>query len=87
MYHPIIEHREQQCTCKYVYADFPGSPSWYRNNLQDLLAVVKQRGMPHRFLTLTADEVCNTFSFCETIKPWIAVENVLTIATCVERNK
>ena len=32
------------------------TPRWHKSHLQDLLAMVEQFGMPHFFLTLTADE-------------------------------
>lgn len=35
----------------------PGSPSYHRGKLQDLLAMVDRHGIPSLFLTLTADEV------------------------------
>lgn len=34
----------------------PGSAAYYKNALLDLLAMVKQYGMPHFFLTLTMDD-------------------------------
>lgn len=34
----------------------PGSAAYYKNALQDLLAMVKEFGMPHFFLTLTMDD-------------------------------
>ncbi|GAX85376.1 hypothetical protein CEUSTIGMA_g12793.t1 [Chlamydomonas eustigma] len=37
-----------------------GSPSWFRERLADLLAVVDKHGMPSLFLTLTADEHSQT---------------------------
>lgn len=39
-----------------VPISLPGSPSWHRKQLNDLLFLVEQWGMPHMFLTLTADE-------------------------------
>ncbi len=38
----------------------PGSPSWHRHRLLDLLALVDADGIPTLFLTLTADEVSET---------------------------
>ena len=37
-------------------ASIPGTPAYYRQNLLDLLALVRRWGMPSLFLTLTADE-------------------------------
>ncbi|GAX82198.1 hypothetical protein CEUSTIGMA_g9626.t1 [Chlamydomonas eustigma] len=37
-----------------------GSPSWFRERLANLLAVVDKHGMPNLFLTLTADEHSET---------------------------
>lgn len=37
-----------------------GTPGWYRTKLKELLAMVQAYGMPHLFLTLTADEVSET---------------------------
>ena len=34
----------------------PGSAAYYKNALMDLLAMVKEYGMPHFFLTLTMDD-------------------------------
>lgn len=46
---------------KYTLPDtMPGSPSWHRKHLQDLIHTVSERGMPSLFLTLTADEVSHT---------------------------
>jgi hypothetical protein len=39
-----------------VPISLPGSPSWHRKQLNDLLFLVQEWGMPHLFLTLTADE-------------------------------
>ena len=39
-----------------VPISLPGSPSWHRKQLNDLLCLVQHWGMPHLFLTLTADE-------------------------------
>jgi hypothetical protein len=33
-----------------------GSPAWHRKQLQNLMTLVEHHGMPHLFLTLTADE-------------------------------
>ena len=38
----------------------PGSPSYFRSHLKNLLAVVKKKGLPTLFVTLTADEVSST---------------------------
>jgi hypothetical protein len=38
----------------------PGSPSWHRHRLLDLVALVNKVGIPTIFLTLTADEVSET---------------------------
>ena len=37
-------------------ADLIGSPRWHAKGLNDVMAMVDAHGMPHRFLTLTADE-------------------------------
>lgn len=37
-----------------------GSPQWFKEHYQDLLAVVSAHGMPGLFLTLTADEMTLT---------------------------
>ena len=42
-----------------VPTSLPGSPSWHRKNLNDLLCMVDKWGMPALFLTLTADEASN----------------------------
>ena len=39
-----------------VPISLPGSPSWHRKQLNDLLLLVQEWGMPHLFLTMTADE-------------------------------
>ena len=39
-----------------VPISLPGSPSWHRKQLNDLLFLVQAWGMPHLFLTMTADE-------------------------------
>ncbi|KAK9829678.1 hypothetical protein WJX72_007303 [[Myrmecia] bisecta] len=39
-----------------VPASTPGSPAYFRNQLEDLMAMVDAYGMPTLFLTLTADE-------------------------------
>jgi alkanesulfonate monooxygenase SsuD/methylene tetrahydromethanopterin reductase-like flavin-dependent oxidoreductase (luciferase family) len=36
-----------------------GTPKWHAARLADLLAMVKQWGMPHFFLTLTAGDRCH----------------------------
>lgn len=36
--------------------NIPGTPSWHRSKLNDLLALVDRYGLPSFFLTLTADE-------------------------------
>lgn len=38
----------------------PGTPSWHRKNLRDLITMVEMWGMPNFFLTFTADEVSET---------------------------
>lgn len=43
----------------HVPRSIAGSPAWHRSNLQDLLCCVRAWGMPHFFLTLTADECSN----------------------------
>ena len=53
-----------------------GSPSWYRNQLNNLIAITNRYGLPSFFLTLTADEVSE-------IK-WEEVEEAEHIATCVD---
>lgn len=40
-----------------VSAGLPGSPSWHREQLADLIAMVKEWGMPSLFVTFTADEI------------------------------
>jgi hypothetical protein len=40
-----------------VPANVPGSPSYHRQALQDLLAIVDKHELPSFFLTLTADEL------------------------------
>lgn len=40
-----------------VPPSIPGSPQWHGNALKDLLTKASTYGMPHLFLTLTADEV------------------------------
>lgn len=40
-----------------VPQSMPGTPAWHHKSLQDLLCMVENIGMPHIFLTLTADEV------------------------------
>lgn len=50
-----------QYVCKYTLPDtMPGSPSWHRKHLQDLIHTVAEKGMPSLFLTLTADEISET---------------------------
>ena len=39
-----------------IPASVPGSPAYFKQQLQDLLARVAKWGLPHFFLTLTADE-------------------------------
>ena len=39
-----------------VPSSVPGSPAWFRQQLQNLLAMVDASGLPSFFLTLTADE-------------------------------
>ena len=36
-----------------VPISLPGSPSWHRKQLNDLLFLVQEWGMPHFFLTMT----------------------------------
>jgi hypothetical protein len=38
-------------------ASLQGTPRWHKAQLQDLLAMVEKCGMPHLFLTLTANEI------------------------------
>lgn len=40
-----------------VPPSLPGSPQWHKNALNDLLCKADAWGMPHLFLTLTADEI------------------------------
>lgn len=55
------EEEIYQHVCKYTLPDtMPGSPSWHRKHLQDLIHTVAEKGMPTLFLTLTADEVSET---------------------------
>ena len=43
-----------------IPAKVRGSPSWWRSNLEDLYALVAAHGLPHFFLTITADDCSNT---------------------------
>lgn len=43
-----------------VPSALPGSASWFRSHLQDLMHMVREWGMPSFFLTLTSDEVSDT---------------------------
>lgn len=55
------EEQIYQHVCKYTLPDtMPGSPSWHRKHLQDLIHTVAEKGMPSLFLTLTADEISDT---------------------------
>ena len=45
----LLKHNVPQC--------MPGTPAWHHKSLQDLLCMVEHLGMPHMFVTLTADEV------------------------------
>jgi hypothetical protein len=49
-----------------------GMPRWHKAQLQDLLAMVEKCGMPHLFLTLTADEISSL--------RWKEVSDIETIA-------
>jgi hypothetical protein len=40
-----------------IPSDVKGSPAWHKKQLANLLCLVQHHGMPHIFLTLTADEV------------------------------
>jgi hypothetical protein len=40
-----------------VPSSMPGTPGWHYNSLQDLLHMVERLGLPHLFVTVTADEV------------------------------
>ena len=53
----MTEHDVLQHITKYnLPSSIQETPRWHRSHLQDLLAMVKQFGMPHFFFTLTADE-------------------------------
>lgn len=54
-------HATQQQVMQHVLkhtvpSSVPGSPAWFRQELQNLLAMVDASGLPSFFLTLTADE-------------------------------
>jgi hypothetical protein len=55
---------DQQAAQKVLKTDVPatvaGSPAYFKKNLNDLVAIVHAKGLPHLFLTLTADEVSST---------------------------
>ena len=56
-YPHMTEHDVLQHITKYnLLSSIQGTPRWHKSHLQDLLAMVEQFGMPHFFLTLTADE-------------------------------
>ena len=57
--HPHISKPEviQHVTKYNLPASLQRTPRWYKAQLQDLLAMVEKCGMPHLFLTLTADEI------------------------------
>ena len=53
----MTEHDVLQHIINYnLPSSIQGTPRWHRSHLQDLKAMVEQFGMPHFFLTLTADE-------------------------------
>jgi hypothetical protein len=53
----VIAHVLKHC----VPHNVAGSPQWHKRNLKDLMCtVVDYWGMPHFFLTLTADEMSRT---------------------------
>ena len=53
-----------------------GTPRWHKSQLQDLLAMVEKFGMPHFFLTLTADETSSL--------RWKEVTNIEEIAKTID---
>ena len=52
------------------------TPRWHKSHLQDLMSMVKKLGMPHFFLTLTADE---TISVC-----WEEVTHIENITKIID---
>ncbi len=51
-----LKEKLNNVVSRIVPASVPGSPSYHREGLYDLLAIVHKYGMPSFFLTLTADE-------------------------------
>ena len=61
MHRAGLTHATQQQIMQHVLkhnapSTVPGSPAWFRRELQNLLAMVDTWGLPSFFLTLTADE-------------------------------
>jgi hypothetical protein len=50
----------QAVTKRCVPASIPGSPKYHQQKLQDLQAMVVVHGLPHLFVTTTADEFTPT---------------------------
>lgn len=61
-----------------VPGTLPGSPQWHKGQLQDLLAMVAQWGMPTFVLTLTADEIS---SMC-----WTEIDDIEALLNKVNKD-
>ena len=59
--------------CYSMPSTMPGSPSWHRRQLKDLIMMVDAWGLPDFFLTFIADEVTDT--------RWQEINVIKSIAT------
>ena len=78
--HP--EATDQQVYKELVKFDIPGtvqgSPAYFRHKLADLLAIADTHGMPHLFVTLTADEVSDS--------RWAEIDGMEDILVSINRS-